>query len=87
MPTALKAAMKTVDADTIRKLRSAEPFKPFRLVMRDGRKLPVEHPWFVLVSRGGGTVIHSSVRGGFEFLSTAEIVDVLLGIPRRTRRR
>jgi len=79
--------MNKMSPNTIRKLRAAEPFKPFRLVMQDGRKLPVERPWFVLVSPKGGTVVYSAREGGFEFLQTAEIVGVVVGNRRKTRRR
>ncbi len=62
-----------MNVDDIRKLRLADPFRPFRLVLRDGRVLPVERPSFLSISPKGGTVVHSSERGGFEFVRVAEI--------------
>ena len=78
--------MHSIDPDTIRELRRAEPFKPFRLVMRDGRKLPVRRAAAILVSLAGGTVIYAPLTGGFEFLPTADIVGTVVDKKKNSRR-
>jgi hypothetical protein len=40
-------------ADDIRKLRDAVPFRPFSLVLADGRAFPVPHPDFLSVAPKG----------------------------------
>ena len=41
----------TVDA--IRTMRRASPFRPFRMIMRDGRDLPVERSSYLAISPNG----------------------------------
>jgi hypothetical protein len=67
-----------MEAETIRNLRSAEPFKPFRLIMRDGRDLPVERAAYLAISPTGRAVAYAREIGGFEFLSLADIADVVV---------
>lgn len=50
----------------------AEPFKPFRLHLADGRSLDVEHPEFVARTPGGRTLIVTSPDESFE------VIDLLL---------
>ncbi len=64
--------------DEIRKLRLADPFRPFRLILGDGRSLPVERPSFLSISPKGGTVVHSSVEGGFEFVRIERINEAIV---------
>jgi hypothetical protein len=64
-----------MDINVLRALRSAEPFKPFSMTMRDGRHLPVERPSIVAISPGGGTVVYAALKGGFEFISTDAIAE------------
>jgi hypothetical protein len=37
-------------ADLIRSLRLAYPFRPFRLIMKDGRRFLIDKPFFVGIS-------------------------------------
>jgi hypothetical protein len=67
-----------MDVEQIRKLRLADPFRPFRLILGDGRNLPVERPSFLSISPKGGTVVHSSLRGGFEFVRVDQIRDAVV---------
>lgn len=67
-----------MDVQDIRKLRLADPFKPFRLILGDGRNLPVERPSFLSISPKGGTVVHSSLTGGFEYVRVDEIRDAVV---------
>jgi hypothetical protein len=55
-----------MDVEKIRQLRRAYPFKPFNLVMKSGRKLLVDHPYFLGIEPDGQFLIWSSSKGGFE---------------------
>jgi hypothetical protein len=55
-----------MDAEAIRGLRRADPFKPFDLVMDDGCKLPVDKPYYLAFAPDGKLLVHSSTDGGFE---------------------
>jgi hypothetical protein len=55
-----------MDIETIRMLVRADPFKPFNLVLTDGRKLPVGKPYYLNISPSGARVMHSSLDGWFE---------------------
>ena len=55
-----------MDAEEIRKLRLAHPFKPFNLVMVNGKKLPVDKPYYLGISDDGQVLTHSSLDGGFD---------------------
>lgn len=79
-------------ADRIRELVRASPFRPFNLVLTDGRKLPVDKPYFLAVSPDGRLLSHSSLDGGFERLVPQRVADVdfdvdpeLLLVRRETR--
>jgi hypothetical protein len=65
-----------MDIERIRELRLAHPFKPFNLVMSDGRKLPVDKPYYLAFSPTKRFMLHSSVGGGFERLQPDAIRDV-----------
>jgi hypothetical protein len=60
---------------TIEQLRNtlhAQPFRPFRVHLADGRSFDVEHPEFLASTRGGRTIIIFTGGEGFE------IIDLLL---------
>jgi hypothetical protein len=76
-----------MDIQRIRELRNAEPYKPFRLIMRDGRKLPVEEPHVLAISPIGTSLVHSSERRGFEILNPQDITDAVVKNTRTSRRR
>lgn len=65
-----------MDVDRIRELVRASPFRPFNLVLVDGRKLPVDKPYFLAVSPDGRLLSHSSLDGGFERLVPQRVADV-----------
>jgi hypothetical protein len=39
-----------MEAEQIRKLRLAHPFRPFILVMNDGRRFVIDQPFYVAIS-------------------------------------
>ena len=56
-----------MEVDQIRALRRADPFEPFNLVLRDGRRLPVDRAYYLAISPDGELLAHASVDGGFEW--------------------
>jgi hypothetical protein len=46
-----------VKAESIQKALHAQPFRPFRLIMTHGERLPVSHPEWVLLPPGARTVV------------------------------
>jgi hypothetical protein len=67
-----------MDVAKIRELRTASPFKPFRLILRDGRELPVERSSFLAISPTNKAIAYASNRGGFDFLSIRDIEDAVV---------
>ena len=62
----ISAERSSMDVERIRELRRADPFKPFNLVLNDGRKLPVDRPYFLGISPDGRLLSHASLDGWFE---------------------
>jgi hypothetical protein len=62
----------------IKELRLADPFKPFYLIMADGRRLPVERAVFLGISPTGKRLVYSPVEGGFDFLNVDEVSDAVV---------
>ena len=46
-----------MDAEKIRELRLAYPFKPFKLVMQDGREIPVKSAFSLGIAPEGRAVL------------------------------
>lgn len=65
-----------MDVERIRELRLADPFRPFYLVLKDGRKLPVDKPYYLGISPTKRFIVHSSVGGGDETVTLDRIADV-----------
>ena len=76
-----------MDAEEIRRLRRADPFKPFNLLMTDGRKLPVDKPYFLGMSEDGLLIVHSSVGGGFEWFGPKRVRGVDFRVSPSVRKR
>jgi hypothetical protein len=78
-----------MDVRKVRELHSASPFKPFCLIMRDGRSLPVERPSYLGVSPNGLEITYARSEGGFEFIAVGDVqetvVDKKMKTPRRRR--
>ncbi len=74
-----------MDYEQLRTLRLAHPFRPFNLVLDDGRLLPVDKSYYLGMSPTKRFVTHSSVGGGFEVIRLERIRDVNFeNVPRRT---
>lgn len=76
-----------MDVKRIRTLRRADPFRPFNLVLDDGRKLPVDKAYFLAIAPEGEFLVHASVGGGFETVNPALVRTVDFRAVRRSTRR
>ena len=74
-----------MDMEVIRELRNAWPFKPFNLVLTDGRKLPVDKSYYLSFSPTKKFMMHSSVGGGFEMVRPDVVGDVDFKNPEKLR--
>jgi hypothetical protein len=72
--------------EDIRKFRNAEPFRPFQLVLSDGRKLLVREPEKIGLSPNGRSLGVYAERDSLHFLEIDSIVDVKPA-PRATKKR
>jgi hypothetical protein len=74
-------------ANEIQELQRAQPFRPFRLHLADGRALDVEHPEF-LASRGGRIVVVFTSEDKFQIIDVRLVVslEVLDGRRKRSSR-
>ena len=76
-------------ADEIRKLCEAQPFKPFNLIMVNGKKLPVEKRYYLGMTDDGQALVHSALDGGFDTFGPEHVKAIDFISPRRagTRRK
>ena len=65
-----------MDIEQIREFRRAHPFVPFNLILGDGRKLPVDQPYYLAIAPDKSFISHSSVGGGFESVRPDWVVGV-----------
>ncbi len=73
--------------DRLRKTLRAQPFRPFRLHMGDGRALRVPHPDFVWIPpEGSRTVIVSTGPDDFEIVDMMLVVSIEVANGTRRRR-
>jgi len=71
----------------LRELLGANPFKPFVLCLSDGRRLPVYHPDFLMISGRGGFIVWEGEGEGEFALATPLHVTGVENAPRRRGRR
>ncbi len=76
-------------AEELNHLHKAEPFRPFRIHLADGRHLDVAHPEFLAYTPKGRIAVVMRVDDTFEIIdlmlvTTLEVTD---GRPRSRRRR
>jgi hypothetical protein len=65
-----------MDAEKIRELIRAAPFREFSLVMEDGRRLIVDKPYYLAMADDGSVLVHASTDGGFERFGAHRVVGV-----------
>jgi hypothetical protein len=71
----------------LRELLAAHPFKPFTLCLSDGRRLPVHHPDYLLISGRGGFIVWEGEHEGEFALATPLHVTGVEQIQRGRRKR
>jgi len=69
----------------LRELLQAEPFKPFVVCLSDGRKLPVYHPDFLLISPNGRIIWEGETENDFAMTMPFHVTGVERA-PRRPRK-
>ena len=69
---ALQKYNRFMTIEQLRRLHQAQPFRPFRVHLADGRHLDVFHPEFLAQTAGGRTIIIADTD------ETFEVVDLLL---------
>jgi hypothetical protein len=57
-------------------MRLADPFKPFALIMDDGRRLLVEQPYFLAIGERGRRISVALDGEKFEFFTPDRVRDV-----------
>ena len=74
-------------ADHLTQMMRAQPFRPFRIHLADGRSLDVSHPDFVARSPGGRTAIVYKADETFEVIDLLLVasLEVLNGRPQHRR--
>lgn len=65
-----------MDLDIIRNLADTRPFKPFNLVLDDGRKLVVHTSTCIAISPDGKRMAHAAFEGGIAQFETSRIASV-----------
>jgi hypothetical protein len=70
----------------LRELLNADPFKPFIVCLSDGRRLPVYHPDFLLISPNGRIMWEGETVDDFALAMPFHVTGVE-SAPRRRRRR
>jgi hypothetical protein len=70
----------------LRELLNADPFKPFVVCLSDGRRLPVYHPDFLLISPNGRIMWEGETEDDFALAMPFHVTGVEAA-PRRRRRR
>lgn len=71
-------------AKDLRDILSARPFKPFNVVISDGRSFPVPHPDYLFFPPMSDTLIIAQSDGGVQIVGLNHVTRV--DLPKRTRR-
>jgi hypothetical protein len=66
-----------MNAERIKELRLAWPFRPFELVMSDGKKLPVNKAYHLAISPDGRFLVYSAPKG-VQFLATESVSEAVV---------
>lgn len=72
-----------VDVEELRKWRYAEPFRPFELVLDNGRRYLIKHPWSIGWSEKGKQVAFASGGDNIDVVSFSRVAELK---SRRNRR-
>ncbi len=67
-----------MEADRVRRLRLADPYKAFSLPTKAGEQLPVERPYWIAVAPNGSQVAYSPRTGGVRFIRLEDVTDAVV---------
>ena len=67
-----------MEVKKVRELQMASPFKPYNLILVDGRSLPVERPSYLGISPNGLEITYAAARGGFDFIPIMSVLDAVV---------
>jgi hypothetical protein len=67
----------------IRRVHSAQPFEPFRVLVADGRSYPVRHPEFMAQSQNGRMIYITTSDGSMVSLDLLLVTGVKIGAKER----
>ena len=67
-----------MDAEKIRALRLAHPFKPFVLLMEDGRRFLIDKPYYVAIAPKGNVILVSTEGDSAEWFGPDRVRDAIL---------
>ena len=62
--------------DAVKKFMHAVPWRPFTICLADGRAIQVPHPVFISISRGGRTLLVTTVDEDFEVIDVFLILSI-----------
>jgi hypothetical protein len=67
-----------MDAQQLIDLQRVSAFKPFYLVMKDGRSLPVSRRFCLAVSPTGQKLVYAKPTGGFDVLAIEDVAKAVV---------
>ena len=65
-----------MDVEEIRRLRRADPFRPFNLVLGNGRTLPVDRANALAISPDGKLLVFQTLDSWFEPLTPGAVASI-----------
>ena len=68
-------------ADELRRRKSADPFVPFTITLKDGRQVPVKGYWSFMISPEGSSVVATHEEVDVDCFATHMVARVTDGIP------
>jgi hypothetical protein len=67
-----------MDAQQLVELQRIEPFKPFYLIMKDGRRLAVGRRFCLAVSPNRQKLVYAMPTGGFDILAVEDVARTVM---------
>jgi hypothetical protein len=67
-----------MDPEEIVNLRLASPFRPFKLILRDGRELLVDKSYYLAIAPDRRFMLWSSLDGAFEKVESGAVARAVL---------
>jgi len=68
-------------SDQVLRLQNAAPFKPYWILLTDGRSITISHPDYVSVSGENEIISVNDDSGGVEIVDLALVISLRYGTP------